>query len=684
MVEGKAVRVNPVEEVVAEMRQLYDRGVRGFWFTDAQFIPARRYIEDAKQLLRAILAAGMDDIRWAAYIRADNIDAELAELMVATGMDYFEIGITSGSQELVRKMRMGYNLRTVLENCRLLARAGFREHVSVNYSFNVIDERPETIRQTVAYHRELECIFGADKVEPSIFFIGLQPHTHLEQYGFEQGLIEPGYNPMSMMPWTARKLLWNPEPMGSVFGRICLEAFETNPGDFGRTVMALLERTYGLAPWRTHCMRRWRVARRWPRRCADPGSPEAPPHPEQSGQSCPAEQSTDRVGISPTGAGQPERHCGADLQRPSQQGKPSAHQATVQAHGTPEGAAVGSPLQPQRQSEQQQTHQQPGHRREAEIEAGVGEAEDCRLADQGPLIGLCSSAKPLSQLTPEPAAEHQFFGEADPQDQQHGIDDLGPRQSAIPAGLPADQQQTRHKDQQEQGFEQTAQQGAQTHAPTHGNPERPPRPPFTPGPVQAQGQGQQQQQEGEPRAQQGNLISPPTAQKTCRRHRLHRQPAEAIEQRQVEQRADPAQPGAPRHSALRLDRAGQAFGLEGLAVELSGLQIADDHQADAGVVRFQHHGDGVLFTQGGHHLAQGAHHVLHRVDGVVVQQHLVARRGLAHPLLLLLDHRGTAGRAAGGFHGEGEPSAKGRRSSGRNSWGYRWRQDLGPRSRVPN
>ncbi len=248
VIEGKAVRLNPVAEVVAEMRQLYDRGVRGFWFTDAQFIPARRQIEDAKQLLRAIAADGMTDIHWAAYIRADNLDAELAELMVATGMSYFEIGITSGSQELVRKMRMGYNLRTVLESCRLLARAGFREHVSVNYSFNVIDERPETIRQTVAYHRELERIFGADKVEPAIFFIGLQPHTHLEQYAFEQGSLQPGYNPMSMMPWTARQLLWNPEPMGSTFGRICLEAFEQNPSDFGRTVMALLERDYGVAP----------------------------------------------------------------------------------------------------------------------------------------------------------------------------------------------------------------------------------------------------------------------------------------------------------------------------------------------------------------------------------------------------------------------------------------------------
>ncbi len=248
VVEGKQVRVNPIEEVIKEIRQLYELGVHNIWFTDAQFIPARRYIEDAKELLKAIHKEKMSKMRWAAYIRADNLDAELAQLMVQTGMSYFEIGITSGSQELVRKMRMGYNLRTVLENCILLANAGFEEHVSVNYSFNVIDETPETIRQTVAYHRELEKIFGVNKVEPAIFFIGLQPHTHLEQYGFEQGLINPGYNPMSMMPWTARKLLWNPQPMGKTFGKVCLEAFDSSPNDFGRTVIKLLERDYGIAP----------------------------------------------------------------------------------------------------------------------------------------------------------------------------------------------------------------------------------------------------------------------------------------------------------------------------------------------------------------------------------------------------------------------------------------------------
>ncbi|MDJ0534539.1 MAG: radical SAM protein [Xenococcaceae cyanobacterium MO_207.B15] len=248
VVEGKKVRINPADEVVDEMRQLYDRGILNFWFTDAQFIPAKRFIPDAIELLQKILDSGMKDIHWASYIRADNLTPELCDLMVKTGMNYFEIGITSGSQELVRKMRMGYNLRVVLQNCRDLKAAGFNDLVSVNYSFNVIDETYDTIRQTVAYHRELESIFGADKVEPAIFFIGLQPHTHLEEYAFENNILKPGYDPMSLMPWTAKKLLWNPEPLGSFFGEVCLQAWRQNPNDFGREVMQILEDKLGRAP----------------------------------------------------------------------------------------------------------------------------------------------------------------------------------------------------------------------------------------------------------------------------------------------------------------------------------------------------------------------------------------------------------------------------------------------------
>ena len=245
VVEGKKVRVNPVEEVIKEMKQLYDLGVRGFWFTDAQFIPAKKNIDDAKLLLKAIKDQGWDDIHWAAYIRADNIDPELAQLMVDTGMSYFEIGITSGSQELVRKMRLAYDLKTVLANCRMLVKAGFNRNVSVNYSFNVFDETPNTIRQTIAYHRELESIFGKGSVDPAIFFIGLQPHTHLEKFALDNKILKPNYNPMSMMPWTARKLLWNPGHLGQILGEVCLKAFDNKDDEFGKTVIDILESNYG-------------------------------------------------------------------------------------------------------------------------------------------------------------------------------------------------------------------------------------------------------------------------------------------------------------------------------------------------------------------------------------------------------------------------------------------------------
>ena len=53
--------------------------------------PPRRHIEDAKELLLAIKAEGLTGIRWAAYIRADNLDPELVQFMVETVMSWSAI-----------------------------------------------------------------------------------------------------------------------------------------------------------------------------------------------------------------------------------------------------------------------------------------------------------------------------------------------------------------------------------------------------------------------------------------------------------------------------------------------------------------------------------------------------------------------------------------------------------------
>ena len=47
------------------------------------------------------------------------------------------------------------------------------------------------------------------------------------------------------MPWTARKLLWNPGSLGKKLGEVCLEAFDNKDDEFGKTVINILERNYG-------------------------------------------------------------------------------------------------------------------------------------------------------------------------------------------------------------------------------------------------------------------------------------------------------------------------------------------------------------------------------------------------------------------------------------------------------
>ena len=64
----------------------------------------------------------------------------------------------------------------------MLVNSGFRNHVSVNYSFNVFDETPSTISQTIAYHRELENI---GKAVDRYFLYRSAAHTLLEKYALD-------------------------------------------------------------------------------------------------------------------------------------------------------------------------------------------------------------------------------------------------------------------------------------------------------------------------------------------------------------------------------------------------------------------------------------------------------------------------------------------------------------------
>jgi len=101
---GKGVRCRSVDDVLAEMEFLYHRkGVRHFEWLDDDLLFYRREI---KELFRQIIVKGLD-IRWSANngLIASSIDEEMLDLIQRSGCIGYKIGIETGNEEMLRKVK---------------------------------------------------------------------------------------------------------------------------------------------------------------------------------------------------------------------------------------------------------------------------------------------------------------------------------------------------------------------------------------------------------------------------------------------------------------------------------------------------------------------------------------------------------------------------------------------------
>lgn len=229
-IEGKRVRYRPPSMVVKDISQHYHQwGARRFWFTDAQFITGKEAYPQCTEILERILAEKLE-IEWSGYIRTSLITPELAKLMVRSGVGDLEVAITSGSQEVLNDLHMGFKLEKLYDGCRYLAEAGFKGKVILNYSLNSPKETEESLLQSVESYKKVAAILGEERVFPLMFFLGIQPNTDLEQRLLEEGYLSAGYNPLMLTPTSIRKLLYNPAPLNSFIAKACLRAWERKDG----------------------------------------------------------------------------------------------------------------------------------------------------------------------------------------------------------------------------------------------------------------------------------------------------------------------------------------------------------------------------------------------------------------------------------------------------------------------
>ena len=240
-IEGSSVRYRNPERIIDEIKYLYfNWKVRRVWFADAQFIPGSQSIPYCTALLEGIQRKGFD-IEWSGYVRTSLITPDLARLIVSSGVGDLEVSITSGSQRVLNEMGMGFRLENLYEGCRYLKKEGYRSRLILNYSINAPGETEETILESVRSYEAIAEIMGKERVTPVIFFLGVQPHTGLEERLIGSGYLKRSYNPLSLNPFSIRKLLYNPPPLDSIIARSCLDVWKEGRGS-GEGIMLNLEK----------------------------------------------------------------------------------------------------------------------------------------------------------------------------------------------------------------------------------------------------------------------------------------------------------------------------------------------------------------------------------------------------------------------------------------------------------
>jgi anaerobic magnesium-protoporphyrin IX monomethyl ester cyclase len=148
---GSRLRKRSPKQVVAEMKKLYDEyGVREFQFEDPSFTCDPVHV---KEICRLIADSGMK-ISWNCNVRANTSSEELFAAMEAAGCRRALLGVESGSQELLDRMKKGITLEGVRQTMALAKKHGMR--VNAAFILGTPGETFETARRTYEFALELE------------------------------------------------------------------------------------------------------------------------------------------------------------------------------------------------------------------------------------------------------------------------------------------------------------------------------------------------------------------------------------------------------------------------------------------------------------------------------------------------------------------------------------------------
>jgi radical SAM superfamily enzyme YgiQ (UPF0313 family) len=181
----RRVRFRSPGNMVREMLQTHEQyNTRFFSFQDDTFTVSRKRISE---LCGEIIASGLTSVpgfRWACNTRPELVTASLVEKMQEAGCAVVAIGVESGNDEILKKMKKGYNTAQVREAARIIKAGGLT--FSAQFLIGMPFETEAQMWDTYRLAEELEPVSVMLSVATPL------PGTELYQMAQEMGYFQEG------------------------------------------------------------------------------------------------------------------------------------------------------------------------------------------------------------------------------------------------------------------------------------------------------------------------------------------------------------------------------------------------------------------------------------------------------------------------------------------------------------
>jgi len=179
---SRHVRFRSAPNVIREIQALQKMGLKFVHFDDDTFGIQKKYIAELCDGIRTQCPG----LKWSCELNVKLVDDETIAMMKAAGLYHVQIGIESGNNEMLKRIRKGITIEEALEACRIIKSHGIELEAFFIVGFP--EETEETLADTVAAMEAIQ----ADSISYSIF----TPYPGTETFDFckEHGLVGDDFN----------------------------------------------------------------------------------------------------------------------------------------------------------------------------------------------------------------------------------------------------------------------------------------------------------------------------------------------------------------------------------------------------------------------------------------------------------------------------------------------------------